>query len=613
MILFTTVLLVTLLTACPSSSWAGEEDATITSAANDPEWLALLHYHSSIAALSGRYSLVDDDRFFLSPNGKSDPVAELVFNLNAIKHDRDGYGCRFPLRASFLTRKFGLHRSSSECTVLESWLGNINATHVTLVFPSSYLNNPASAFGHTLLKVSPPPGSSSDLLSYAINYAAATMGEDPLSYALKGIFGGYNGFYTIEPYYEKVKKYSNAENRDLWEYPLNFSAAEVRRLLLHTWELRDVNLDYFYFDENCSFFLLELLQVVRPGINLSYTTPPWVVPATTIRVVREQAMTNGQQFYRPSSLRSLRSKLRELSEDERLLARKVASADYKEERVALLDSLPEPRRPYVMDVAIEYLAYRQPEFTQRRYDLILERSSLSNSNFQSVPTPPNDPLRGHRELRLGIAQGIVDGEGFSDLRFRPVSHDLFDSPVGYELGSQIELLDTSLRTFADGDVELNRLKLLDIRSLSPRDALIRPKSWSLTLAYESLSPEFGVHDSSLYLEGGVGATTDPNPTTLLYGLIGPRVEFDSFRAGPALEVGAIYYIDGNSLQKVGAAVGLVGRTSYLYGREHFDYSQLGFTVAIFPWQHASIKLENFLRHRYHEESHETLLSILLHF
>ena len=59
------------------------------------------------------------------------------------------------------------------------------------------------------------------------------------------------------------------ENRDVWEYELNLEPHEIERLLAHTWELGFTRFDYYFFDENCSYHLLSLLDVARPGVELT--------------------------------------------------------------------------------------------------------------------------------------------------------------------------------------------------------------------------------------------------------------------------------------------------------------------------------------------------------
>ena len=74
-----------------------------------------------------------------------------------------------------------------------------------MVFASAHMSAPASMFGHTFLRVD--SAYESPLLSYAVNYAATINRSDGgIAYAFKGIFGFYPGYYSILPYYEKVRE-----------------------------------------------------------------------------------------------------------------------------------------------------------------------------------------------------------------------------------------------------------------------------------------------------------------------------------------------------------------------------------------------------------------------
>src|SRR5690606_9684896 len=99
--------------------------------------------------------------------------------------------------------------------------------------------------------------------------AAETDETNGVVFAAKGLFGGYPGLFSITPYYEKVKEYNDLENRDIWEYELAFTPAETRRLLEHAWELGQVNFDYYFLSENCSYQLVALMDVARPGRHLA--------------------------------------------------------------------------------------------------------------------------------------------------------------------------------------------------------------------------------------------------------------------------------------------------------------------------------------------------------
>jgi hypothetical protein len=88
-------------------------------------------------------------------------------------------------------------------------------------------------------------------------------------YAIKGLFGFYRGYYSILPYYAKIQEYRDVSDRDIWEYPLNLEYEEVIKLLMHIYELNAIYSDYYFFDENCSYFLPALFPL-RCG-----ETKPW--------------------------------------------------------------------------------------------------------------------------------------------------------------------------------------------------------------------------------------------------------------------------------------------------------------------------------------------------
>jgi len=159
------------------------------------------------------------------------------------------------------------------------------------------MNSPASMFGHTLLTIDTESGTK--LLSHALNYAAVTPDTFGPLFAVKGLFGLYRGYYSILPYYAKIQEYSDMERRDMWEYGLNLDKTEVVRLLMHAYEMDLIYSDYFFFDENCSFNLLFMLEAARPGLDLTGRMGAWVMPLDTIRAVKESGLVS-EVHYRPS-------------------------------------------------------------------------------------------------------------------------------------------------------------------------------------------------------------------------------------------------------------------------------------------------------------------------
>src|SRR3972149_7324685 len=85
-----------------------KESATRLHPPDDRYWHAPLHYKPG---LFGTESLVDDRKFFLSPDGKHDPSAELDAAIDGLFADGEEEQtisrCRFPARYEWLIRRLG--------------------------------------------------------------------------------------------------------------------------------------------------------------------------------------------------------------------------------------------------------------------------------------------------------------------------------------------------------------------------------------------------------------------------------------------------------------------------------------------------------------------------
>jgi len=69
-------------------------------------------------------------------------------------------------------------------------MGNVSS--VSLVYATGYLGNPASYYGHVLLKINSDGDTQTALEDQAINFGAIIPdNEGMVSYILKGLMGGY--------------------------------------------------------------------------------------------------------------------------------------------------------------------------------------------------------------------------------------------------------------------------------------------------------------------------------------------------------------------------------------------------------------------------------------
>ncbi len=466
------------------------QQAEVAELATSPDWLKLLHYENR-RWLPGQRSTTRDPRFFLDADGWRDPDAELRATLKALfaatdaRHGEQHPQCAFIARFHWLQQQLDIDTGrlpKVECSRYREWIEAINPGTVTLVFADGYMNNPASMYGHTLLRVDPPgEDGGSRLLSYVINHAADTDETSGLMFALRGLTGGYPGRFSVMPYYEKVKEYNHLENRDLWEYELSLNQDEVDQMMRHVWELRGVGSPYYFLHHNCSYRLLKLLEVARPGIELTGRFSWWATPTDTIRVALEPAAIHRETYYRPASRTELEHRLAQLRQAEQDSVLQLTDGLSND----VLSAHPEERRPLLLETAYDLLHYRMEagddQQREQMRDLLVARSELGTRAASAGPQRPETrPDQGHGTHRLGAGIRRSDDVNHLTLHWRPAYHDLLDPPAGYNDGAQISFGDTRMRYDLDRDrLELDQLRLVDVESLVSRDRFFSARSWHI--------------------------------------------------------------------------------------------------------------------------------------
>lgn len=462
--------------------------ATAKDLSNDREWLVLLHF-------KGSKSLIDDPRFFLSPDGKTNPSSELAATVAAI-FSKDAIGnenaqCRFPARTAYIRDKLVIDPSqlpAVKCDEYEDTAKKIQAKRAVLVFPAAFMNKPSSMFGHTFIRLD--NDFHSKLLGHAVNYAAHTGDSGGFMYAFKGIFGFFKGYYSVLPYYEKVKEYNDMEQRDIWEYELNLTAPELQRLLMHLWELKDISSPYYFFGENCSSNILFLFEAARPSLRLTDKLGLWVIPADTVRLVRDQGLVADVK-YRPSRATVMNNIAGKLPANLRKKARDIAKDKIApDSRFDSVVSMQEKRE--TLDLATEAVQYfyakkeiKKDEFQKTFHRTLTERSKLGPAQLANDIPTPQPPDEGHRSYRLALNGGLQKGQAFQEIAIRPAYHTLTDPDVGYQEGSQLVLADIAARYYPEkGKFRLYSADAVNIISIAPRSTFFSPISWKVSTGFK---------------------------------------------------------------------------------------------------------------------------------
>lgn len=604
--------------------------------ANDREWLLLLHDYPSIAyGLIGRgfHSMVDDPSFFLSKMGEDDAAAELDATIYAMytennesnNHSRQSVAstiesdqwrdnhaqCRFPARFAWLKEKIGPEIFSPKevnCPAFNQWLNNISPRKIILIFPAAFLNNPASMFGHTLIRIeSDEIDYKETILGYGASFAAETGTDGGLSFAYKGLLGGYHGVYSIAPYYHAIRQYSDLEHRDIWEYTLDFTHQQIARLVAHLWELQRIYFDYYFFDENCALHLLGLLDYGDPDLHLSEKEPLWVIPAEAVRTIVAAKKSGGEPLvrdilFRPSRSTKIHALQKEMDDKDELAAKAIAMG----EPAPGYEQLSPEAKAKVLDLAIVYIEYLNTsrkvpveETKEREHKLLAERSRLPSIAPPKIERPETRPEEGHRPGRLSIGAGLRGDRAVGQFRLRPAHHQNIDPQPGYVPGSEVTFFDLAFEQIEDAGLVFDKFVPLRIVSLAPHERFIRPWSWEVATGIER---RHGENDDPLvtFLSAGFGPAFRPLDGALIYLLAEPTIELqrsydDDHRFGAGPKAGV--FLDLADPLRLGlSASSDFGLTGDREGRYSFD-AELRYAIS--PGDHPVNSIRSVLR-KYHE-------------
>ena len=553
------------------------------------DWQVLLHYRSN-ALGDGVTSDADDPRFFLAPEGKTDPAAELAatlaafFSTEPVGANPQPAQCAFVARYAWLRHELGFDSRrlpEHSCEAYSRWKAELDAETATFVFTSAYLNNPASLFGHTLLRLDRRgEPASTQLLAYAVSYAADDSGSTGLMYGIKGIAGGFTGYFELQSYDRLVRTYSDIENRDIWEYRLNLTPGQMARLVAHLWELREVRFDYYFFSENCAWQLLTLLEVADPSRVLSDRFALWVAPPDVLRLINAEAGLVGSVTPRPARGSAIRRRYAALDAPERVQAQAIR-ADVGQVESPAFQALAPDRQALLLDLALD-LRQRggaagkgkgegegaaAPRADEDVHRLLAARSAVGQaaSSFAIAPYAGR-PEAGHASHRIGLALGQRADQGFIELSARASFHDLLEADAGYAPEAAIELLGASFRHSPEtGRTRLNELTLIAIESMPPFNPLLPRPAWRAQAGWAPSPRRDCPGCLAFRAQAQAGLATETRwPWRILWFAL-PGLEFEDgagrpARAGPGFSAGLI--AEPRAGWKVAARV---TRTAYRWG------------------------------------------------
>jgi Domain of unknown function (DUF4105) len=539
------------------------------------EWKRSLFYSNS---WSGEKSLIDDNSFFLSEAGKRNAKIEFEIFFKKISEQNDEsltLQCDFPLRTDIIKQWQNTLPEekktpiiwSKKCKELDLFLGQTKSTGVGLVFSSYYPNNPGSLFGHTFLRFSKQPSENnknSNLNDMGLNFSAYPTTNNNLLYVIYGLSGMFPGYFDMSPFYVKVQEYNHAENRDLWDYHLNLNEAQVKKIMLAAWEIRKKNIDYFYFDDNCSLLMLKMLEIANPKLELTKHFYSWVIPSDTMRALNKEPNLIQKIEFRSSTLRKLESMYASLSNEQKEIFQKIKS----EKKIEINLQKDIAFKQKILDTVAEFIEYDEKlagskesvAWANLRREALQERSKLGKKEYENEIKIPekNAPHLGLGPTSLGVGWATnKNNENLVYFDWNPALHRLGRASLGYSHELEVTFFNPKfLWNIKQKKPRFESFKLLEVLSAREFESLLKQPAWNISFAADrkwflkefQTEKDFGLN-LRRNVSAGIGlAKSFFNEENRIFSMFNLQIGFQrqiKYFLAPGIHVGAFSKITNN--------------------------------------------------------------------
>jgi hypothetical protein len=503
------------------SSFAYDSTLLIDSALSkklyhNPVWQSLLHAKDGKSNIFDPNFLLSSDDFTLKHELKK--TIHFIFGSNS---SAESY-CRFPARYLWLSKQLGLPDVDlSKCLAFKEFTEKAPIDDVSLIYASENLVSPSSMMGHIFLKIE-GVNAEKKLTEHSLSYFTEVRGINVPKLLFESLVTGKEGYFALNPYVDKLKYYLQEEQRNVWEYHLDFSPFQIQLLQAHLWELKQTKLSYFFDDYNCATFTFYVLSVAESDLLQKL---PRVVSPLDVAKAAEQAGLIDEVLLTPS----YKWKTRMLQE---AVPTKIASqvkhavdsgnltsnflSELNEQDFFLSIELYHSYSKYLYEVGsinkltMNSLLKQAEKINEvRKADFVIDISNYKN------------PLKTPADSQLYTGLVNIEGDSLVKVGILPAAKTIEDDNRQFFAETELRIFDLSvLIDIEKRRIRLNEFKLYSVSSLIPYDELTGGISGRFSIGAEDHYNKNLVRGSAFDVSGGLGLSYNLSSDILFYSIIG---------------------------------------------------------------------------------------------
>lgn len=528
-------------------------DSKITKFSNSASWHGIIDFNKGSLESKNQNDYLSDVQDF-------SPQKELKLSINKyiefLKGDNDFF-CKYPARAIFISENFQEipEKSLSNCIEYASWIENSSIQSISFMYVTGYLKNPASFFGHTLLKFNrSSDGNYQPLLERALNYGAETNDDAALPYVVKGLIGKYKASLQDESFFRLSAQYQEFQMRDIYEYKLNLSNYQKNIILAYTFEMKSKSYDYYFLGDNCAYRINRILGIALEGEPMPKT--PWKAPIDLLIKIHDSGLVS-EIIYHPSQTTRTLSSIESLKKGDKEILYEIFNNDLSD-----IDNIDSLNSLSLRLAAIEYLNYRKlksfknnnknelEQIDSLRKNILL-KINLDNKNKQRAIKPNAYPHVISRPTLISYKIHKNDGtESAHTFRLRGANFEILDQDKSKNGNSEFVFLSPQIsfyenKLFVDHITLFKVLSLNDFKTTLPNELNY---SWGIDISRRNISSIcYPCNVSSV--TGTIGKAIFINKNLSLYSLLNPSIHQSRKNSGnKSISISSGAIISLNSLK-----------------------------------------------------------------
>jgi hypothetical protein len=354
--------------------------------------------------------------------------------------------CKFPARFLFITHELNISKNEFpkiNCPDFKLYNEKAPADNISVIYASENVKNPSSMMGHVFLKFS-GKNYQNKKVNHAITFYTVIDNINPISLLYQNTIPGMKGLFALQPYKKIEQNYTKKENRNIWEYQLSLTNYRRKLIYYHVWELKGINMKYYFTSYNCSTVIYDMLSLANPKIYDDKKI--WITPLTSVKYLYKYNLIKKARLY-PSN-----SWLTKMIEDTNIDINNTQNLKNK-----------------IFDI----------------------------SKYKSPNKIPNE-----RQFKSGYIN--LNEEKYLKLSFLPASHLLDDYNREYFGESELKIAYLSILLDNDMNIKLDEFTLYGMKSYMPYSTLTHDLSYQFELTVKKEYSKDKQYTNTLKIDAGIG-------------------------------------------------------------------------------------------------------------